>query len=137
MNNLQLFGRVGRDPEIRATQSGSKIASLSLAISEKRKDQSGQWQEHTTWVRCKVFGGSANFVEQHIRKGDFVAASGKLEIDQWEKDGQKRESAYCFVDRIEKAWAPKADQPQYNNPQSYGRQAPAPAPAPQDDFLPF
>lgn len=139
MNALLIFGRVGRDPEVRATQSGSKIASLSVALPEKRKDQSGNWIEETTWCKVKVFGSSANFVEQYVKKGDFVAVEGRFAVDSWEgKDGQKHFDTYCKASRIEKAWAPKAEQTQYNNPQNYGQKAADySVPPPADDDLPF
>jgi single-strand DNA-binding protein len=79
-NLLLLTGNLGRDPEVRHTQSGKMIATLSLATSESWKDSStNEWRERTEWHRVVVFNeGLAKIVEKHLKVGMKVQIEGKL-----------------------------------------------------------
>ena len=77
LNQVQVIGRLGREPEIR--QAGaSRVCSLSLAIESSFKDSSGDWQKKTTWMRVSVWGKQAEMLAQ-LSKGDLVFVSGELE----------------------------------------------------------
>ena len=99
MNIITLIGRVGRDPEVKTFDSGSKIAQFSLATSEKWKDKAtGEKKERTQWHQVKVQGdGLVGVVEAYVSKGDMLAITGALEYREWEKDGIKRVSAEIVV----------------------------------------
>ena len=92
LNKVILIGNLGRDPEIRHTQSGDKIANLNLATSERWKDRnSGEYQERTEWHRVTVFGALADVVDKYVRKGSKVYIEGALKTRKWQdKDGQER-----------------------------------------------
>jgi single-strand DNA-binding protein len=92
LNRAELIGRLGQDPEIRSTQSGSKIANLSVATSESWRDkQSGERREKTEWHRVVIFSeGLAKVAENYLKKGSKVFISGKLQTRKWEKDGVER-----------------------------------------------
>jgi single-strand DNA-binding protein len=92
LNSVQLIGNVGKDPEIRSTQSGSKVANLRIATTEKWKDKSGERQERTEWHTLVVWGQLADIVEKYVTKGSKVYVRGKLTTREWEKDGAKRYS---------------------------------------------
>jgi single-strand DNA-binding protein len=74
MNRVTLIGNLGQDPEIRSTQSGGKVASMSLATSESWTDKhSGERQERTEWHRIVVWNeGLIGVIEKYCAKGDKV-----------------------------------------------------------------
>ena len=93
LNQVQLIGNVGKDPEIRSTQGGSKVASFSLATSESWKDkQTGERREKTEWHKVVVWSeGLVKVVEQYVRKGSKLFVQGKLETRKWQdQNGQDR-----------------------------------------------
>ena len=85
INKVILIGNLGRDPEIRYSQSGSKIANFSIATSENWKDkQTGERREKTEWHRIVIFNeGLANIVEKYIKKGSKVYIEGALQTRKW------------------------------------------------------
>lgn len=90
VNKVILIGNVGRDPEIRYTQSGEPIANFSLATSENWTDKSGQKQEKTQWHRVTVFGKTAQVVRDYVTKGKTLYIEGALEYGEYvNKDGNK------------------------------------------------
>jgi single-strand DNA-binding protein len=79
-----VFGNVGNDAEIRATQTGMSVISFSVAHSEKWKDAQGQVQERTTWVRCSLWRKpDACGVAQYIKKGTKVLVEGQPSASAW------------------------------------------------------
>ena len=93
MNKVIIIGRIGKDPEIRHTQSGQAVATLSVATDESYKDQSGQKVEKTEWHKIVVWGKQADFVANYLGKGRLVYAEGKLETRKWQdQSGQDRYS---------------------------------------------
>lgn len=91
MNRVFLVGRLGRDPEVRYTNSGDAVANLSLATSETWKDKNGERQERTEWHRIVVFRNRAEFAKEYLSKGRMLAIEGKLRTRSWDdKSGNKR-----------------------------------------------
>lgn len=89
LNQVQLIGNLGADPEIRTLQNGSVVANLSIATSESWKDKStGEKKERTEWHRIVVWNeGLCSVIEQYVRKGSKVFVQGELQTRKWEKDG--------------------------------------------------
>lgn len=87
MNKAIIFGNVGNDPEIKYTQDGTCIASLSIATTEKFKNRAGELVEETEWNRIKVFGKAAEVVGEYVKKGDEFGVEGKIKTRKYEKDG--------------------------------------------------
>lgn len=85
LNCVTLIGHVGKDPEIRATQDGRKIANLSLATSESWRDKaSGEKKEKTEWHRIVIFNdGLVKVVEQYVKKGAKLYIQGSLQTRKW------------------------------------------------------
>lgn len=85
VNKVILVGNLGRDPEIRTTQSGGKIVNFSLATSESWKDkQSGERREKTEWHRIVIFSeGLAGIAERYLKKGSKVYIEGSLQTRKW------------------------------------------------------
>lgn len=90
VNKIILVGHVGRDPEIRQTESGSKVANFSLATSEKYKDARGKTIENTEWHNVVIWGKLVDVVEKWVKKGDMLYLEGKSVTRSWEKDGTTR-----------------------------------------------
>ena len=85
VNKVILVGNLGRDPEIRSTQDGTKIASFSIATSESWKDkQSGERKERTEWHRIVIFAdGLVNIVKNYVKKGSKLYIEGSLQTRKW------------------------------------------------------
>ncbi|MBT5571916.1 MAG: single-stranded DNA-binding protein [Alphaproteobacteria bacterium] len=85
VNKVILVGNLGRDPEIRAMQSGDKVCNLSVATSERWKDRnSGEMQEKTEWHRVVVFDQKlAEVAEKYLKKGAKVFLEGQLQTRKW------------------------------------------------------
>ncbi len=86
INKVILVGNLGRDPEIRTTNSGKKVASLSIATSESWRDrQSGERRERTEWHRIVIFNeGLATIAEKYLVKGAKILVEGKLATRKWQ-----------------------------------------------------
>jgi len=87
LNKVMLIGNVGNEPEIRATSSGARVATLSVATNRSWSDRSGQQQEKTEWHRLTFFGRLVDIVEQWVKKGDRLYVEGRIEYSQTEGEG--------------------------------------------------
>ncbi|GAB4377052.1 MAG: single-stranded DNA-binding protein [Kiloniellaceae bacterium] len=85
VNKVILVGNLGRDPEIRSTQDGTKVANLSLATSETWRDRnSGERRERTEWHRVVIFNEKlCEVAEKYLRKGSKVYIEGQLQTRKW------------------------------------------------------
>ncbi len=95
LNKVFLMGNLGKDPEIRTFQSGSKCATFSLATSKRYRDQNGEQKEQTQWHTVKVLGRSADTLQQlGVKKGTQMLVEGELTYSTWtdQTTGQKRYS---------------------------------------------
>ena len=93
VNKAIVVGNLGRDPEVRATQGGSKVANFSVATSERWKDKhTGEQKEQTEWHRIVVWDRLAEICEQYLKKGSKVYLEGKLQTRKWQDNnsGQDR-----------------------------------------------
>jgi single-strand DNA-binding protein len=89
LNKVMLIGNLGRNPEIRHTQTGTAVATLSMATNE-RFNAGEEKAERTEWHRVIAFGKLAEICGQHLAKGRTVFIEGRLQTRAWEKDGDKR-----------------------------------------------
>ena len=102
VNKVILVGNLGRDPEVRYAQSGSKIVNLSVATSESWKDrETGERREKTEWHRVVIFNGRlADVAEQYLRKGAKVYLEGQLQTRKWTgNDGIEKYSTEVVLQR--------------------------------------
>ncbi|MGD1876189.1 MAG: single-stranded DNA-binding protein [Kiloniellaceae bacterium] len=103
VNKVILVGILGRDPEIRSTQDGTKIANLSVATSETWRDRnSGERKERTEWHRVVIFNDKLSEVaEKYLRKGSKIYVEGQLQTRKWtDKEGQERYSTEVVLQRF-------------------------------------
>jgi len=91
LNQVELIGRLGNDPEFRTLNSGDRVCNIRLATTETWKNDAGERKERTTWHTVEVFGkGKVNAIEKCLRKGSLVHIIGQLRYDEYEKDGVKQ-----------------------------------------------
>lgn len=91
LNQVNLIGRVGRDPETRYLPSGEAVAGFSIATSEKWKDKStGELREEVEWHRISTFGRLAEIVGEYVKKGALVYVSGKIKTRSYEQNGETK-----------------------------------------------
>ena len=91
INKAILVGNVGGDPEIRSLDNDTKVATFSLATSERYQDKNGQRQERTEWHRVVAWRGLAGIVEQYVHKGTKLYIEGRITYRQYkDKDGNDR-----------------------------------------------
>lgn len=150
-NKVELIGRLGQDPEVRTTTNGTKVASLSVATSERWRDKTtGEQREATEWHRVVLWDKLADLAEQYLFKGSEVLLVGKLQTRKWQdQSGQDRYTTEVVLQgpRAEMQFLGK---PANNNSQGGGQfsggaqsrpqqQSPGNNPPPDDfsDDIPF
>jgi len=159
-----LIGNVGRDPEVRylegnAAAGGRKVATFTLATSERYKDRNGESHENTEWHNIVAWGQSADVAEKYIKKGSQIFIEGRLRTRSWtDQSGVKKYTTEINVDSLQllgrrdssapqeggyaapvQAPAPAASRPYENRPVAVAQPA-APQETPDDlpqDDLPF
>ena len=128
INKVILVGNLGNDPEVKYTQGGMAITTLSLATTSVRKDRDGNQQEKTEWHRVKLFGKLGEIAGEYLRKGRQVYIEGRIEYSTSEKDGVTRYFTDIIADQMQMlgsrgggGGAPSEPR----EPRSSSRQAPA------------
>lgn len=102
LNKVMIIGHLGRDPELRYTQSGTPVATLNIATDESYVDKDGNKVERTEWHRVVVFQRSAENCSQYLSKGSLVYVEGKLQTRKWQdQQGQDRYSTEIKADRVQ------------------------------------
>ena len=96
VNKVILVGRVGRDPETRYTAGGDCVTTFSMATSEKFKDK-----ENTVWHNIVAWRKTGEVVGQYVKKGDLLYVEGKIQVDTWEKDGQKKSATKIVIHQLQ------------------------------------
>src|ERR1700687_5677188 len=103
VNKVILVGNLGRDPEVRSTQDGTKVANLSLATSESWKDKnSGERREKTEWHRIAIFNERlVDVAEKYLKKGSKIYIEGQLQTRKWtDQSGQERYTTEIVLNRF-------------------------------------
>ena len=128
-NKVILMGNLTRDPDIRATgASGMKVARLGMAVSERRRDRNGNIIDNPVFIDVDAWDKLAELCGQYLVKGSSILVEGRLQMDTWEKDGQKHSKLKVRASTIK--FLPKGDRlaggPR-NNADAPAPAAPAPA----------
>ncbi|MBN1550920.1 single-stranded DNA-binding protein [bacterium] len=101
INAVTLIGRLGRDPELKTSESGTSIVNFPLAFHEYRQNN-GERKTVTHWFNCCAFGSLAEICSEFIHKGSRIGIHGQLRQSNWEtKEGDKRSSVEILVRDIE------------------------------------
>jgi single-strand DNA-binding protein len=107
LNKVILIGRLTRDPETRSFTNGGMVAKLGFAVTNRKKNtQTGNWEDDPMFIDIEVFnrgesGKLADLVRDRCRKGSQIMVEGRLYLDNWEKDGQKRSKHKIVADNIQ------------------------------------
>ena len=146
LNQAQIIGHLGKDPEVRYLPSGEAVANFSIATTEKWKDKNtGEPREETEWHRISVFGRLAEIVGEYLKKGSLVFVQGKLKTRKY-TDGQgiERYSTEIRAEAMKMLGGRDSNQgsapAQRQAPAANPRPAPARAPSgfdDMDDDIPF
>ena len=140
VNQVSVTGNLTRAPELRATQGGTPVLSFGIAVNDRRKNASGQWEDVPNFFECVTFGNRATALNDILAKGMKVAIAGKLQYSSWEKDGQKHSKVDIIANEVElmQNRKPQQEPQQYQQPQQ--TQAFVPQPPTMDmysDDIPF
>ena len=100
-NRVILVGNVTRDPELRYIPSGTAVTEIGLAVNDRRKNSEGQWVEDTTFVDVTLWARTAEVATEYLTKGSPVLIEGRLKLDTWETDGQKRSKLRVVGERMQ------------------------------------
>jgi single-strand DNA-binding protein len=101
INQVALTGNLTRSPELRSTHGGTPVLSFGIAVNDRRKNASGQWEDVPNFFECVTFGNRATALSDILTKGMKVAIAGKLHYSSWEKDGQKHSKVDIIANEIE------------------------------------
>ena len=101
VNKVILVGNLGNDPDVKYTQGGMAITTLSLATTSVRKDRDGNNQEKTEWHRVKLFGKLGEIAGEYLKKGRQVYIEGRIEYGSYEKDGIKHYTTDIVADEMQ------------------------------------
>lgn len=100
-NRVILVGNLTRDIELRYTPGGTAVMDNALAVNDRRKTASGEWVEEATFVDVTFWGRTAEVASEYLSKGSPVLVEGRLKLDQWETDGQKRSKLRVICERMQ------------------------------------
>ena len=102
VNKVILVGNVGIDPEVRTLESGTKVARVRLATTERMFDrQTNETKEHTEWHTITLWRGLADVVDRYVRKGTQLYIEGRLRTREWmDKDNNKRYTTEIMADTM-------------------------------------
>lgn len=99
LNRVIIMGRLTADPELRNTQSGTAVASFSLAVDRDFKGQDGE--RETDFVSCVAWRNTASFASKYFSKGQMACVEGRLQVRDWsDKDGAKRRTTEVVVENL-------------------------------------
>lgn len=102
VNKAILVGRLGKDPEIKYTPSGTAVTNFTIATSENFKDKDGQKQERTEWHRIVAFGKLAEICGEYLVKGRQVYIEGRIQTRSWDdKNGTKRYTTEIVANTVQ------------------------------------
>lgn len=151
-NRVILVGNLTRDPELRYIPSGTAVCEVGLAVNDRVK-RSGEWVDETTFVDVTLWARTAEVASEYLSKGSPVLIEGRLKLDTWETDGQKRSKLRVVAERMQMLGGRSGGaggggrQSQPSQQESYSQYSePAPGPAadspgpaepPADDDIPF
>ena len=104
LNKVMLIGNVGRDPEVRYLDgnNGAKVASFTLATTERYRDRNGEVRENTEWHNIVAWRNTADVVERFVKKGTQVFIEGRIRTRSWDdQTGNKRYTTEIIADNLQ------------------------------------
>ncbi|OGV67856.1 MAG: hypothetical protein A2498_02405 [Lentisphaerae bacterium RIFOXYC12_FULL_60_16] len=107
LNRVLLMGNLTRDPEIRFKPGNTAVGDLRLAVSRKFKTTDGTDREEVCYVTVVVWGRQAETCGEYLSKGSPILVEGRLQYDEWEKDGQKQNRLRVVAERVQFLGTPR------------------------------
>ncbi len=100
LNKVTVIGNLGRDPEVRHTQSGTAVCNLRIGVTERRKEGEN-WIDHTEWFSVVCFGKTAENAHRFLKKGRQIYVEGRLQTRSWvDKEGQTRYTTEIVANQL-------------------------------------
>ncbi|MEM8866301.1 MAG: single-stranded DNA-binding protein [Planctomycetota bacterium] len=145
-NRVILVGNLTRDPELKYIPSGTAVSEIGLAVNDRVK-KGDQWVDETTFVDVTLWARTAEVANEYLSKGSSVLIEGRLKLDTWEKDGQKRSKLRVVADKMQMLGGrgggggggggrPHSSRDEYSAPAQEYSSASGPSAPPPDD-IPF
>jgi len=134
-----LLGRLGADPEVKTLESGTKVATIRLATTERYKDKEGNQKEMTEWHNVVLWRGLADITDKYLKKGGQVYIEGRIKTRKWtDQSGADRYSTDIVASEMTLlGGAPGTNTPSSESSPSRGSEASQPPIGDIDDDLPF
>lgn len=148
VNKAIVLGNVGKDPELRYTNAGTAVCTLSVATTRKWKSkQSGEKMEETEWHRITFFDRLAEIVGEYVKKGSSIYVEGRLKTEKYQKEGVDHYTTVIVAEELQllggRDDGERQERPAQRQERAPQRSQRAPAPAPRggfddmDDDIPF
>lgn len=139
LNKMLIIGNLGADPEVRYTQGGTAVATLSVATAERWRDKnSGEWQENTEWHRVVMFARLAEVAGEYLHKGSKVYVEGRVQTRKFQgRDGQDRYITEVKAAELQMLDGPRTGSdagPSRSGGQSTNQRQHNPPPAPEPSY---
>ncbi len=119
LNKAMLIGNVGRDPEVRyldGSAGSAKVATFTLATTERYKDRNGETRENTEWHNIVAWRGNADVAEKYVKKGTQLYIEGRIRTRSWDdQSGNKRYTTEIIADTLQ-LLGKKSDNPASQSP---------------------
>ncbi len=129
-NKVILIGNLTRDPELRVTANGNSICKFGLAVNRAYQTRDGERREETTFIDIDSFGKQAEVISKYMRRGRPLMVEGRLKLDQWESDGQKRSRLGVVLEGFQ--FLGSRDDADSNTSGGYEQSSPPPRPTPSE-----
>lgn len=104
LNRITLIGRLTRDPETKTTSTGKKLVEFSIAVNKRIKPKDGA---DADFFYVKAWGQTADYISEYITKGRLISVDGRMETNQYEKDGRTQTSYFVTADNVTALDRPK------------------------------
>lgn len=101
INKVIVSGNLTRDAELKSLPNGTDVLEFGIAVNERRKNQTGEWEDSPNYFDCSLYGKRAEGLSRYMVKGRKVAIEGKLQWRQWEKDGERRSKVSIVANEID------------------------------------
>ena len=141
LNKVMLIGRLGQDPEIRYTQSGSAVANATIATNDYWTDKQGGKQERTEWHSLVLWGKLADLAQSYLKKGSQVYVEGRLQTRDWEdQQGQKHyktEVVVTTMQFLDAKMSDSASNTEYSTAPAAPQSNPAPTATAESNVAPL
>ena len=111
LNIVAIVGRLGKDPELRTTQSGKSVTSFSLAVQRPRKNQNGEYE--SDWLDVQAWGNTAEFISKYFQQGQLMAVSGRIQTRVYtDRDGKARKGVEIVAQDVSFCESRKREEPE-------------------------